>query len=54
MLHPIFLTCIGAIANKIGFYGVYRFVAPIVVYITTIMFLVILDKIKMKIINRQC
>ena len=54
ILHPIFITCIGTIASKIGFYGVYRFVAPIVVYITTIMFLVILDKIKMKIINLQC
>lgn len=54
ILHPISIACIGTIANKIGFYGVYRFVAPIVVYITMIMFLVILDKIKMKVINRQC
>ena len=54
IFHPIFINCIGIMANKIGFYRVYRFVAPIVVYITTVMFIVILDKIKMKVINRQC
>ena len=46
ILHPIFITCIGAVMNKIGLYEVYRYVAPIVVYISTLVFLVIVDKVK--------
>lgn len=46
ILHPIFITCIGTVANKIGFYEVYRFVAPVVVYFITILFLVMLDRLK--------
>ena len=46
ILHPIFITCIGMIAHKVSVYGIYKFIAPIVVYITTLIFLVIVDKIK--------
>lgn len=54
VLHPIFITGIRTMMNEIGVYEIYKFVAPIIVYITTIMFLVILNKIKVKIINTQC
>ena len=47
ILHPIFITCIGMVAHKAGVYGIYKFIAPIVVYITTLIFLVIVNKIKM-------
>ena len=47
ILHPIFITCIGMVAHKVGVYGIYKFIAPIVVYITTLIFLMIVDKIKM-------
>lgn len=46
ILHPIFITCVGAITKKIGVFGVYSFIAPIVIYITTIIFLVIIDRVK--------
>lgn len=46
ILHPIFITCIGVVAHKVNVYGIYKFIAPIVVYITTLIFLVIVDKIK--------
>ena len=47
ILHPIFITCIGMVTHKVGVYGIYKFIAPIVVYITTLIFLMIVDKIKM-------
>ena len=47
ILHPIFITCIGVVAHKVSVYGIYKFIAPIVVYITTLIFLMIVDKIKM-------
>lgn len=47
ILHPMFITCIGMVAHKVGVYGIYKFIAPIVVYITTLIFLMIVDKIKM-------
>ena len=47
ILHPIFITCIGMVAHKVGVYGIYKFIAPIVVCITTLIFLMIVDKIKM-------
>lgn len=46
ILHPIFITCIGMVAHKVGVYGIYKFIAPIMVYITTLIFLVIVDKIR--------
>ena len=47
ILHPIFITCIGMVTHKVGVFGIYKFIAPIVVYITTLIFLMIVDKIKM-------
>lgn len=46
ILHPIFITCIGVVAHKIGIYGIYEFIAPIVVYIVTLAFLMMVDRIK--------
>ena len=46
ILHPISITCIGVVAHKVGAYGIYKFIAPIIVYITTLVFLVIVDKIR--------
>lgn len=40
VLHPIFIKVIGTIVNNLGFYDVYKFVAPFVVYLITILFLV--------------
>lgn len=45
ILHPIFITCIGAVMNRIGLYELYRYVAPIIVYVFTEIFLVIVDKL---------
>lgn len=53
ILHPIFITCIGMVMSKIGLYEVYRFVAPIVVYISTLVFLMIVDKVKNYYIDRR-
>ena len=46
ILHPIFITCIGAVMSKIGLYGVYKYVAPVVIYVVTIVFLLIVDRMK--------
>lgn len=46
ILHPIFITCIGIVMNKIGLYLIYRCVAPIMVYISTLLFLVFMNKLK--------
>jgi len=46
ILHPIFIICIDAIAHKVGVYSIYKFIAPVMVYITTLVFLVITDRIK--------
>lgn len=53
ILHPVFITCLGSVANKIGIYGVYRHFAPIIVYLVTLTFLVIIDKFKYKIVQRH-
>ena len=36
ILYPVFITCLGAVANKTGIYGVYKYFAPIIVYIATL------------------
>lgn len=33
--HPIFIICIDAIAHKVRVYSIYKFIAPVMVYITT-------------------
>lgn len=46
ILHPVFITCIGMIAHKIGIYEIYIFTAPIVVCMATLIFLIVAEKIK--------
>ena len=46
VIHPIFITVFAMIADKFGIITFYRCVAPIVVYCATIIFLIILQKIK--------
>ena len=53
ILHPIFITCLGAVTKKVGIYGVYKYIAPIIVYIATLVFLVIIDKCKYRIVQRR-
>lgn len=53
ILHPVFITCLGAVANKTGIYGVYKYFAPIIVYLATLMFLVIIDKFKYRMLQRR-
>lgn len=53
ILHPIFITCLGTVTKKVGIYSVYQFIAPITVYIATLVFLVIIDKCKYRIVQRR-
>ncbi len=46
IMHPIFITVFAIITDKLGIAGIYRYVAPIVVYCATIVFLIILQKVK--------
>lgn len=45
ILHPIFITCIGVVTHKIGLYGIYKCVAPVVVYTATLVFLIVMNRI---------
>lgn len=53
ILHPIFITSLGAVTKKVGIYGVYRYIAPIIVYIATLAFTMIVDKCKYRIVQRR-
>ena len=53
VLHPIFITCLGAVSNKVGIYGVYKYIAPIIVYIATLVFLVIIEECMYRIVKRR-
>ena len=46
IIHPIFITVFLIITKRIGLYSIYRFVAPIVVYLVTLTFLIILERVK--------
>lgn len=46
IIHPIFITCLGAVAHEIGVYEVYKYAAPIVVYIVSLVFLMMVNKVK--------
>ena len=46
VIHPIFITIFSMIVDKFGIKTFYRCVAPIVVYCATIIFLIVLQKIK--------
>ena len=47
IIHPIFITAFPMVAGKLGIKSIYRCVAPIVVYYATLVFLIILQKVKM-------
>ena len=53
IFHPIFITCIGAVMNKIGLYGVYKYVAPLVIYVVTIAFLLVVDRMRRIVLRRR-
>lgn len=47
IIHPIFIEVLDVAAGNIGILGgVYRYIAPIIVYISTLCFLIITDNIK--------
>ena len=46
IIHPIFITVFTIVTGKLGIKSIYRCVAPIVVYCATLVFLIILQKIK--------
>ena len=52
IVHPIFVTVMSAIMRKMGIYGAYSFVAPILVYLVSITFVLCVrlvgEKWKMK------
>lgn len=48
IIHPIFITVLGVVFRKIGLYSVYSYVAPIIVYLVSLVFLVILRKMKVQ------
>lgn len=47
IIHPIFIKVFSIVVGKLGLRSIYRYVAPIVVYCTTLVFLIILQKVKM-------
>ena len=46
IMHPIFITAFAMITDKLDIAGIYKYVAPIVVYCATLVFLIILQKVK--------
>ena len=49
IIHPIFIMVFSIVTGKLGIKSIYRCVAPIVVYCATLVFLIILQKVKMAI-----
>ena len=49
IIHPIFITVFAIITGKLGIKSIYKYVAPIVVYCATLMFLIVLQKFKIAI-----
>ena len=47
IIHPIFITVLAMITGKLGINSIYIYIAPIIVYCATLIFLIILQKIKM-------
>ena len=46
IIHPIFITVFAMITGKLGIKSIYRCIAPIMVYCATLIFLIILQKVK--------
>lgn len=53
ILHPIFITCLGTITKRGGIYGIYKYIAPIVVYIATLVLLVMIEKYENRIVQSR-
>ncbi len=49
IIHPIFITVFSIVVGKLGLKSIYRYVAPIVVYCATLIFLIVLQKFKIAI-----
>ena len=52
IIHPIFITVFSIVVGKLGLKSIYRYVAPIVVYCATLVFLIILEKVKIATISK--
>lgn len=46
IMHPIFITIFSMVVGKFGIKLIYRCIAPIVVYCATLIFLIVLQKVK--------
>ena len=46
IIHPIFITVFAMITGKLGIKSIYRCIAPIVVYCATLMFLIVMCRLK--------
>ena len=46
IMHPIFITIFSMVVGKLGIKLIYRCIAPIVVYCATLIFLIVLQKVK--------
>lgn len=46
IIHPIFITCTGALITKIKLYSIYQWFAPVWIYTITVLCLIFLDKLK--------
>ena len=46
IIHPIFITAFAVITGKLGIKSIYRCIAPIMVYCATLMFLIVMCRLK--------
>lgn len=46
VLHPIFISCISAFIRMVDLFEIYEFIAPFIIYLSTIIFLWIVFRIK--------
>lgn len=53
ILHPIFIDAIGEIMKGLSIYSIYGYIAPIVVYISTLLFLVALSHAKQYLVAQR-
>lgn len=51
IIHPIFITALSVIAHKLGLYGAYQLIAPVVAYIVSIVFVAVMSKVMIRVIN---
>ena len=51
IIHPIFITVFSMITGKLGIKSFYRYIAPIVVYCATLMFLVGVQRLKLLLVK---